>query len=275
MASMKGSVTETLGTCYGRGLVWLSALALVVSIMPDVGAQSSEKWEYTLGLGLGTAPDYEGGDDYEAVPVPVARAQKGHRFANLFGLHATSNLVDHPVWRLGPSIKYQAGYSDVDNNRVDDLTNRGGVWLGGAKAGYVIGFQGDSHLQLGLEMLYGGNRGGFLYTPFAEYNRPIGQKWNLTAILDTTYASGAYMSHFFSVNQSDAQRSGLKERDADADFKDAGLTALMMRQFGDHWNAGLVAQYKRMLGDADDSPIVDDEGDENQYFGAVVVSYTF
>ena len=66
-----------------RGLtkfVVLSALALVVA----PGAMAQESWNWTLGLGAGAAPDYEGGDDYEAVPIPYFRAQKGYRYGELF-----------------------------------------------------------------------------------------------------------------------------------------------------------------------------------------------
>jgi outer membrane protein len=36
-----------------------------------------------------------------------------------------------------------------------------------------------------------------------------------------------------------------------------------------------LASYKRLLGDAEDSPVVNDEGDENQLMGGVLVTYTF
>jgi outer membrane protein len=255
--------------------VGLSALALTLVLLPVMSAQSAEKWTYTIGAGVGTAPDYEGGDDYEAVPIPVLRAQKGRRFATLFGLHAVSNVLDHPVLRLGPSVKYQPGYSDVDNNRVDSLNNRGGVFLGGAKGGYVWALPGKASLEAGLEVLYGGKRGGWLYTPFMNYERALSGPWAMQLTADTTFASQAYMSHFFGVNRSEALSSGLDEQDADASFKDVGLTGLVSRRFGTNWSGSVIAQYKRMVGDAEDSPIVDDEGEENQFFGGVVVSYTF
>ena len=37
---------------------------------------------------------------------------------------------------------------------------------------------------------------------------------------------------------------------------------------------GLVS-YKRLLGDAKDSPVVDDEGDANQFSGGGLVFYRF
>ena len=36
-----------------------------------------------------------------------------------------------------------------------------------------------------------------------------------------------------------------------------------------------ILRYTRLVGDAEDSPVVDDEGDENQFFGGVLVKYSF
>jgi outer membrane scaffolding protein for murein synthesis (MipA/OmpV family) len=36
-----------------------------------------------------------------------------------------------------------------------------------------------------------------------------------------------------------------------------------------------LAAYSRLLGDAEDSPIVDDRGSANQLLGGVLLNYTF
>ena len=41
------------------------------------------------------------------------------------------------------------------------------------------------------------------------------------------------------------------------------------------WSPTGIAGYTRMLGDAADSPIVDDAGDANQFRAGVLVNYTF
>ena len=66
--------------------------ALTAFLSPQVAAQAiiesnvgglavdrepTDALTWTLGLGVGTTPDYEGGDDYEGVPIPIVRAQKG------------------------------------------------------------------------------------------------------------------------------------------------------------------------------------------------------
>ena len=148
--------------------VTLGAAALAVSLSPPVAGQSAlpsnvaalgsdheptDEFTWTVGLGVGGAPDYEGGDDYEAVPIPILRAQKGHRFGELIGLHATSNLIDSVNWRFGPSLNHRLGYGDVDNNRVDSLNNRGSSTELGFKIGYEFPLKGKASVDLALEVL--------------------------------------------------------------------------------------------------------------------------
>ena len=235
------------------------------------------EWIWTAGLGVGATPDYEGGDDYEAVPIPVVQTHRGPLSAELIGLHATSNLFDNPNWRIGPSFNFRQGYGDVDNNRVDSLTDRGSSFEIGAKGGYQFDLQDDASLDLAFEVLADVSSGheGSLFTPSVDYSRPLNPRWKLGLGANITYADGNYMSHYFSINRSDSQRSGLKNFDADADFKDTAVHASLSWMWTKRWHVHGLAQYKRMLGDAEDSPIVDDVGDEDQFFGAVAITYTW
>jgi outer membrane protein len=83
------------------------------------------------------------------------------------------------------------------------------------------------------------------------------------------------MEEYFGVDGSDAASSGLPRYDADGGFKDYGLGISANYKFTNTW--GLIAgfNYHRMLGDAEDSPLVDDEGDKNQYKVSVAISYSF
>ena len=258
-----------------------TAMVLVSTFFLAQETMAQESWRWTLGAGAGVAPDYEGGDDYEAVPIPVVRAQKGHRFGELFGLHATSNLIDHPNWKIGPSLNFRQGYNDVDNNRVDSLTDRGGSVELGVKGGYVIDLdqqvRADSFLDLSLEFLHDVSSGheGLVLTPSVTFHTPLSSRWNFRTGIETSYASGNYMSHYFGVNASEAANSGLQNYDADASFKDVTLNFGFGYEWTEHWGVNLLGEYKRMVGDAEDSPVVDDEGDENQFFGGAVVSYSW
>lgn len=49
----------------------------------------------------------------------------------------------------------------------------------------------------------------------------------------------------------------------------------MIYQPWQNWGFMGLATYKRLVGDAADSPVVEDEGSENQFSGGVLVFYKF
>jgi outer membrane scaffolding protein for murein synthesis (MipA/OmpV family) len=67
-------------------------------------SQAATAAEFTIGAGAGVRPDYQGSDDYEAVPLWNLRAGDLYHpetFVQLFGPRLTSNLLPHDHWRLG------------------------------------------------------------------------------------------------------------------------------------------------------------------------------
>ena len=114
-----------------------------------------------------------------------------------------------------------------------------------------------------------------MLTPSVTYAAPLTSSLHMAAGVELNYASGNYMSHYFSINSREAANSGLDNYDADADFKDFAVNFGLNWAFTDHWGLDVLGQYKRMIGDADDSPVVDDEGEANQFFGGIVISYSW
>jgi outer membrane protein len=260
----------------------------VSSVTPPSGIEvgdalgpPSDQWKFTAGLGAGIAPDYEGASNYRAVPIPYFRAGKGYRYGQLFGTHVTSNLLNGPNWRIGPSLNYRKGYSDASNNRVDKLHNRGNSVEVGVKGGYDVQVAQvpfpHTVLSFGAEALYdvGNGHDGWLVTPEISYGGPFNENWNFRLGGNFTYASGSYMSHYFSINSADSARSGLKDYDADAGVKDAAVNVAVGYKLTKNWGITGVAQLKQMLGDAQDSPVVEDAGSSVNGFGGVIVSYSW
>jgi MipA family protein len=91
--------------------------------------------------------------------------------------------------------------------------------------------------------------------------------------LGTTYGSGEYMATYFGVRGRDSAQSGLAAFDADAGFRDVRLTLSVMVPVTEHWLVGAGVMLMRLVGDAADSPIVDDAGSPNQISGGLGVAY--
>jgi MipA family protein len=244
---------------------------LTPTLAGEAGGAPGE-WTFSLGAGAGFAPDYEGSEDYEPVPLLTARAQRDEIFVALEANTLRANLLPVPVFQAGPLVRYRPERDDVDNDAVDDLEDvDAAVELGGFVGFEVEGWHGrvevthdvaDAH-----EGLLVGLNGG--------YRAVLGPKLSLNTTAFTTYADDDYMETYFGIDGADAARSGLDTFDADGGFKDVGVS--LTAHYGGREGLGVtgIAAYKRLLGDAEDSPVVDDEGDANQLFAGVLITYGF
>jgi outer membrane scaffolding protein for murein synthesis (MipA/OmpV family) len=251
----EGEKMKNQQKCMGL-LVALLALLLVIS-----AAQAAD---FSIGGGLGVVPDYEGSEDYEIVPVPTGSAKFDNgMYVKLLGLNLKANLIPSDFWRLGPVYNYRSSRSDVDNGKVDDMSNVSdanelGLFGGIEWEGWYVFLEwladtGDAH-----DGSYGSLKGG--------YNWIINEQWALTM---------GYMSTYFGVTGRDSARSGLDEYDADGGMKDVGVDLGVNWRFAQSWDLRGLLQVKRLVGDADDDSPVVDEGSETQAFTAVLVVFNF
>lgn len=246
------------------------AVAVVALALPLTA--EAEDWKFSLGAGAGVAPDYEGSDDYEPVPLLLARAQKGNRYIEFFGTTLRANLLANPGFSAGPVLNYRAKRNDVDDGAVDDLdTVDEAIELGG-----FVGFNYQGWLGR-VTLTHDVNNGhdGLLLELLGGYRAQLAPAWSLTTTVKSTYADSDYMDTYFSIDASDSADSGLDEFDADSGFKDVGLNLRLAWGQDVGWGVTTIASYTRLLDDAEDSPVVDDAGDANQLFGGVMLTYAF
>ena len=235
--------------------------------------------EWTIGAGVGAAPDYEGSDEYEAVPLWNLRAGNLYHpqtYIQILGLELSSNFLPHDNWRLGLSGKFVPERDGVENDTVDKLKSTDDGLLLGPLVGYdfllsghrVLGLELDSRFDVADEI-------GGLVTARIKYRAPFGGSWVFDAGIETTYASGDYMNEYFSIDPADSARSGLKVSDADSGMKDVGVNASVTYLFQNGVGITGVVSVNQLLSDAEDSPVTDDEGSATQAFGGAMVSYSF
>jgi outer membrane protein len=244
--------------------------ALLVLLLVVPGAQAAE---FSIGGGIGVAPDYEGSSDYEVVPIPAGSAKFDNgMFVKLLGLNLRANLVPSDFWRLGPVYNYRKERDDVDDNRVDRMrevsdANELGIFGGIEWENWyvfldLLGDTGDAY-------------DGWYSTLKGGYNWIIDNEWALSIGGHTTYADDDYMQTYFGVNNRDSARSGLDKYDADSGIKDVGLDLGVNWAFASSWDLRGIASYSKLVGDADDDSPVVDQGSENQFFTGVLVLFKF
>ncbi len=233
-----------------------------------------------VALGASAAPDYEGSDHYTALPALFGRYNfaEGRYLALVGGADAARsgrlvlNLVPDSNWEMGPLLGVRHERNDPNNSRVkrmDDID-----WA--IEAGGFLSYgSGSWFATLGLSADVSDTYGGYIADLQAGYQQEITDDLGLIYTASLTYADEEYMEEYFGVNARDAASSGLPTFKPDGGIKDFGLGISVNYNFTDTW--GLIAgfDYYLLTGDAEDSPIVDDEGNRNQYKGVLALGYSF
>jgi outer membrane protein len=136
-------------------------------------------------------------------------------------------------------------------------------------------FPGGSRVRLRARHDVISGHGGAIAT--ADYLVPLlrTNRVTLGAIVAGTWASGAYMRSYFGVNAAQSAASGYPIFNATSGFKDVntGLNAIYM--IAQQWSVVGNVSYKRLIGQAADSPIVRIAGSPNQMNYAAYLVYSF
>ncbi len=247
----------------------LCLLAACLTLAPTAFAG---KVETSLGLGVGWMPDYEGSDDYEAVPIPYAKVTWGEGgYLLLNGTSLRVNLINE-TFQFGPILQYRRERGNVDDDRVERMDKIDGA----TEAGAFLAYKFDS-LLLGIDAVtdISNEHDGYLITLRGAYTFDFCDGSNIVPFISTTYADDDYMETYFQVDPGNVGSSGLSYYEAEACFKDVSLGLNSDMVFSNNWLVQGTAVYTKLLDDAKDSPLVDDVGDDNQFFVGLVLVYKF
>ena len=121
----------------------------------------------------------------------------------------------------------------------------------------------------------GNDKDGILITLDAEDTIQISDKLTISPGLSTSWADDEYMQGFFGVTSTQAVQSGLRRFDTEAGFKDVGIRLHASYALSKRLSLDYQVGYWHLLNDAADSPIVADEGSDNQFRGLIGLLYRF
>jgi outer membrane scaffolding protein for murein synthesis (MipA/OmpV family) len=273
--------------CLLRGkLVWILGVVISMCLISNGFAQDIEmpagglgpeegeaRGIYEVGLGAGIAPEYEGSEDSKAYPLPYVSL----RFENNMSLDWIANLmrfnlIPSTTFKAGPIAQYIAERDNVENKRVDDLEKVDAAFMVGGFLGFEVNrFTASAEAMTDVA---DANEGAIVRLR-AGYRIPISRNWIIGINGFTTWADEDYMEAYFGVDRRNSLRSGIKQFEADSGFKDVGVTVPIRYNATECLSVIGVAGFKMLIGDAEDSPIVSDEGEENQFYGGAFVIYGF
>jgi outer membrane protein len=225
------------------------------------------------------APDYEGSDDYQLVPLwnlRIGNLYHPSTFVQVIGPRLRSNFLPSDHWRLGLSGQFIKERDDVEDDQVDDLEKVDPSAMLGVAGGYDFFADPRQHLMLEVDVRQDvANDNGFLASVRGLYGRPLTENWRFDGLVSSTWADEDYMSSYFGIDAADAARSGLDQFSADEGFKDIGFGGSVTYRLFERLSVSGLASYTRLIDDAADSPVVDDAGDENQFVAGALINYRF
>ncbi len=142
-----------------------------------------------------------------------------------YGPILRSNLLPSENWRLGLAGRYIPKRGNVDDRQVDELQNVDPSVMLGGMVGYDFIVKPNQRAGFEAEVVQDvANGNGYLGTlRFTSAYSPA-SAWHYGFVAETSYASSDYMDAYFTVDRADANRSGLRQYDADAGIKDFGFT---------------------------------------------------
>jgi MipA family protein len=239
--------------------------------------------ELSAGLGVAYAPDYQGSDDYIAVPLPSFELGSEGFSLKSNGLGVEADLVPWEALEAGPIVRYDMGRdNDVKDNIVSLLPEiDGSVEVGGfVGAGLplrILGLNSDAVLLARLSAMQGleGGHEGAVFEGSVGLLAPVSEQLTLISTVSSSYMSDDYADSHFGVSAAGNAASGLAIYEAEAGFKDVGFTLAASYKWDESWSAQIIGNYTRLVGNAADSPIVDDRGSANQTFFGVALGYQF
>lgn len=227
------------------------------------------------------APDYIGSDDYRVLPFAGVNLALDGYFLRTEGAGVVANASPFPYFIAGPALNYRIGRDNeaIESAAVQALGEIDGAW----EVGGFAGFAADGVLKPGDRLeIYGKAlfdvsdvHEGRTVQMIASYIAPLSDRFSGGIILSAAHGDEKYIDAYFGIDAAQSVASGLDPYAAEEGFQDAGVTLTGQYMLSDRWGVFGIAGYSHLLGSAQKSPIVEVEGDANQFFGGVGLLFAF
>lgn len=227
-----------------------------------------------IGAGAVATPVYEGSDKFRFLPMPVISfAYKD--LVVIQGVEARVNLLNlrlgsDMTLRAGPLARFRIGRDESDD---PDLKGLGDVGAAAELGGFARLEAGQAWLQIGLGKDVAGGHEGLVAEAETGIRFDLSRALGATFSASTAWADDRFMQRNFGIDAGQAARSRLRRFDAKAGIKHVGTTATLDYRLSRRWGVGISGGYRRLIGDAADSPMVRDRGTPDQLFGMAFLSY--
>jgi outer membrane scaffolding protein for murein synthesis (MipA/OmpV family) len=225
-------------------------------------------FDFSLGLGGALQPGYEGHDEYKLKALPVIDVTWRDRiflsWQESFGEHHRrglgANLFGDRSFRAGPFVTYDLGREESESPRLAGSGDVESALEAGLFAEWTT-FAWKISADYKQTLIEGNGHNGSLLTLAGGYGGRINREFGIGVSAWATYASKNYMAAYFG-------------QDSEAGFKDIVGDITFRVDWDENWNSLIIAQWKRLIGDAESSQLVNADS-ENQFFLGSTIGYKF
>lgn len=231
-------------------------------------------WIVTLKANLRAQPSYPGADDLSFIGYPslsFRRAGTVERFsAPDDGL--SFSFLDDSAFRVGVVARFQGGRYYRDNEELIGL--RKVDWT--LEPGVFVEYWPTEFLRARAEIRHGINgHDGFVADLGLDLVQTYGA-FTVSAGPRLSLGDNEFTRTYFGVTPVEAALNG----QVDAYRPSGGITSVgalasASYKWSEQWSTTAFVSYNRLVGDAADSPIVQEFGSENQFGLGLTVSYSF
>lgn len=252
-----------------------TTLCLIIGLMSNlIMAQDSttppaKKVNYSVGLGFGVIPQYEGSSDYQVLPFPMFAANwTTGQYIRLTGLDIETNISKNRKWEYGLKMSLRPGRTeDIDDRQVSEMENIDFSTLGGAFVQYRFAKKFDIKAEYRHDITGVSDGGlGRLEIGYSIRKKKLMSRISVNTNLGTTN----YMNTYFGVNSDNIGKSTLSYYAVDGGIKDIGFTLNSIYFINRKWIVSGQFGMNTLIGDIVDSPILN-EGSKNQVSGGFAI----
>lgn len=228
------------------------------------------EWRRAFGPGIAVQPDYMGARRYRILPSAIFDIRYKDEWFISDGEGIGYNLLSGRGFRAGVALGYDLGRNTHDDPHIRNLPNVSFAPEPKIFAQYfLLPFVLTADLKRGIGGNDGiqGDVGAYVPIPLTKE-----KTWLLFVGPSLTMADRKYMSAYFGVSPYSSERSGLPAFNANGGFADVGVGASSVYLMGDHWLLEGDVAWRRFLGDAARSPVIETKA---QFTTDVNIGYRF
>lgn len=222
---------------------------------------SAGRWNATVGVGGALSPRFDGSNIYHATAIPFGNVTYDELgFLAPQGLGAY--LFNSKGFRAGLVVGYGGARDQSADQHLHDLGNISSAVLAGGFLSYrwdaweasLLVRQAVTHSSNGLEGTLG-----------LTYTLRPSDRWIIRGGPYLAFADAAHMKKYFGISAEQSRATGLGQYSLGAGIMDVALGVSATYRLTTHWLIFGIARISEIVGDAGNSPIV--QNSDQAYLG--------